>query len=163
MSNLTEIVDELRTIIAQNNSEKDNITLDILDGLNEAITTLSTQNIELTKSINNKQQPINIVNNLDKVETLLIEVVSTLSAFNSKLIINNGVVLDKIIGALELLSKATNKQELDKISKSISDNSIKPELEKLNSTLSNKEESWSFTINRDTQGNMTQINAKRLK
>jgi len=40
---------------------------------------------------------------------------------------------------------------------------LKEELENINTSLNKKEESWQFTISRDSSGNMSSINAKRLK
>ena len=164
MSNqISIILEELRNLVAKNNDEKDNVIVDLFDNLKEALDLLVEQNTLLKGKIEDKDKPITIVNNLDKVEVILTEVVSNLTTLNTKLLTNNSVVIDKIITALQSFKQIDNKQEISIIAKAITESSIKPELEKINSTLDNKEESWNFSIDRDNSGNMVRINAKRVK
>lgn len=164
MSNqISIILEELRNLVAKNNDEKDNVIVDLFDSLKEALDLLVEQNTLLKGKIEDKAKPVTIVNNLDRVEVILGEVVSNLSLLNTKLLTNNNVVIDKIVTALGNFKQIDNKQEISSIAKAITESSIKPELEKINSTLDNKEESWNFSIDRDNSGNMVRINAKRVK
>ena len=112
MSNqISIILEDLRNLVAKNNDEKDNVIVDLFDNLKEALDLLVEQNTLLKGKIEDKDKPITIVNNLDKVEVILTEVVSNLTTLNTKLLTNNSIV---IILQIQILMTPTDALGLDK-------------------------------------------------
>lgn len=162
MEELQKILDELRDLIAANESEKDNVLLDLLDSVKTTIETIIENNKTLAKQIEDKQQPIVVNNVLSNVETLLGNTLELIAKISTEVHNSQLTLLTKIGSALELISKSDNKQELMKLVEAINASSIKKELESINTSLNKKEESWQFSITRDNNGNMSSINAKRI-
>lgn len=160
-NNIEQVLNELRDLISSSGTEKDNILLDILDKLAEAIDAI-TENIgTVNKSVELKQQPITVTNSLTGIAELLSSTLNSIKVYNEQLVTANNIILTKITSSLELLSKNSNKEEVSAISKAINETSVKEELKGINESLKKTNESWTFNISRDSNGNLKTINAKK--
>jgi hypothetical protein len=157
------ILEELRDIIALSSNQKDNVLLDLLDKLTEALSNLTSTTNVLSTDIKLKQQPIVINNKLDEVKSLIDILSILISDINLKIKTTDYTdVLTKIDNNLLTISKINNSKELLAIESAIKNSSLKDELKSINTSL-NKLNSWSFDIIRDNNGNMKTIIAKQNK
>lgn len=163
MDELTRILEDLRQLIAKGNDEKDNVLLDVLDSLSLAIFTIIKTNIDLSTKIENKQTGTNIITDLTKVESILKVSFDNLTKINETQITTTTVIFDKLVGILNLITKNSTKEELIAINKTLSSISYKEDLTSIAKALDRKDEQWKFDVQVDSKGNISSVNAKRIK
>ena len=86
-NNIEQVLNELRDLISSSGTEKDNILLDILDKLAEAIDAITESIGTVNKNVELKQQPITVTNSLTGVAELLNSTLNSIKVYNEQFVV----------------------------------------------------------------------------